>query len=58
MEYMESSGQWNKNLHAYRTLHSTTTAVLQITDFIMESVDNGHVPNAMFIDMSAVFDCV
>ena len=56
--FMDQSRQWNKNLHAYRALHSTTTASLQITDFLVESADRGMVPNAMFIDQSAAFDCV
>ena len=35
-----------------------TTAALQITDFLVESADRGMVPNAMFINQSAAFDCV
>ena len=58
MEFMETTKQWNKNLHAYRSLHSTTTAALQLTEYTMDAADKGLVPNVMYIDQSAVFDCM
>ena len=58
ISFMDETRQWNKNLHAYRVLYSTTTAALQITYFIVDSADRGMVPNAMFIDQSAAFDCM
>ena len=58
LNYMDESKQWNKNLHGYRELHSTTTTLLQVTDFINEAADEGQISNAMLIDQSAAFDMV
>ena len=58
MKFMENMKQWNKNLHAYRRLHSSTTAALQLTDYMIEAADNGMVANAQMVDQSAAFDCV
>ena len=57
-EYMEETGQFNVNLHAYRNLHSTTTAALQMTNFIAEAADNHNITNAIIVDQSSAFDCV
>ena len=58
VRFMESSGQLNTNTHAYRQLHSTTTAAIQITDFIANSADKKNITNLMMIDQSSTFDCV
>ena len=58
LKFLEDTNQLNKNLHGYRELHSTTTMLLQLTDFISDSADDGMIANAMFVDQSAVFDCV
>ena len=56
LKLMNESGQMNKNLHAYKTLLSTTMASLQITDFIVEAADRYLVANAMMLNQSAAFD--
>ena len=56
--YMDSTNQLNKNLHGYKTLQSTMTAMIQLTDFIGEAADANLISNAMMIDQSAAFDCV
>ena len=58
VQFMESSNQLNTNTHAYRKLHSTTTAVIQLTDYLMEAADDKKISNVMQIDQSAAFDCV
>ena len=58
LEYMNETGQFNQNLHAYRSLHSTTTAAMQLTDFTAEAADHHMIANAMLIDQSSAFDCV
>ena len=57
-EYMTSTKQWNINLHAYKKMHNTTTAILQMTEFVSDAADKGLVANALMIDQSAAFDCV
>ena len=58
MAYMESTGQINTNSHAYRKIHSTTTAMLQISDDIQTSADLKLISCVMTLDESAAFDCV
>ena len=58
LKFMNDTGQFNKNLHAYRSLHSMTTAALQLSDFMMEAADQGLIANAMMIDQSSAFSCV
>ena len=57
-EFMESTNQWNRNSHAYKQLHNTTTALLQITDYLAESAEMNKIANLMIVDQSAAFDCV
>ena len=58
LNFMKVSKQFNMNLHGYRELHSTTTAALQLTDYIMNAADREQVANSMMLDQSAAFDCV
>ena len=58
VNFMEESKQINKNSHVYKRLHSTTTALLQITDYIAELADKNFIANLMILDQSAAFDCV
>ena len=58
LTYMETSKQLNRNLHGYRTLHSTTTAALQLTEFTAEAADDRKISTMLFLDQSAAFDCV
>ena len=56
--YMESSGQLNHNLHGYRTSDSTTTALLQLSDTILQATDSNLIVTLITVDKSAAFDCV
>ena len=58
LKYMDDLNQFNKNLHGYKSLHSTTTSMLQLSDYISEAADSGLIYNASMINQLAVFDCV
>ena len=58
LDFMEKSRQFNRNSHAYRRLHSTTTAYLQLTDLVAEYSDKNLITVAMAVDETAAFDCV
>ena len=47
LDFMENTNQFNKNLHGYKALHSTTTTMIQLTDFIGEAADAKLITNAM-----------
>ena len=44
--------------HGFRKLHSTETASLEFTDRIIQHLDNGKIPIAIFIDLSKAFDTI
>ena len=58
MKYMEESGQLSQNIHGYRSNHSTVTAMLQISDSILQAADVNSISTLVMIDESAAFDCV
>ena len=55
---MERSSQFNQNLHGYRNNHSTTTALLQLSNTILQVTDSNLISTLVTIDESAAFDCV
>ena len=53
---MEASGQMNANHHSYRKLHSTVTAMLQLSDAIFTGCDTNKITTLVTLDQSAAFD--
>ena len=43
---------------AYRTAHSTETALVKIMDSILQDIDSGSVVSLMSLDISAAFDTI
>ena len=58
LTHLEESGQLSQDHHAYRQYLSTTTALTQVTDEIMDAIDENKIASTMGIDQSAAFDCV
>ena len=56
--HMEDNGLLNTSMHAYRTGHSTTTALLDLTEELYRNADNKKISTIMTLDQSAAFDCV
>ena len=56
--FLESTNQLNHNHHVYRRHHNTATALLQISDSILEATDRNMLLTLVTIDESAAFDCV
>ena len=58
LNFLETTKQLNHNHHAYRSHHNTATALLQISDSILEATDRNLLSTLVTIDESAAFDCV
>ena len=56
LEFMEHSGQFNNNIHSYRKSHSTTTAMIQLSDKIFRGCDAKQITTLITLDQSAAFD--
>ena len=58
VNFMDSNNFFNPNHHAYRSFHSTTTAMLQMYTTWLEAIEQGDLAAVCMIDMSAAFDVV
>ena len=58
VQYLDQNSLIHPNHHAYRANHNTTTALLQMYDVWVESLERGEVAGVCFLDMSAAFDIV
>ena len=58
IQYLTENKLLHPNHHAYRVHHNTTTALIQMCDAWLESVGEGELAGACFLDMSAAFDIV
>ena len=56
--YMDSYNLFNPNHHAYRSFHSTTTAMLQMYTTWLDAIEQGDMAGVCMIDMSAAFNVV
>ena len=56
--YMDRHQYWHPQHHAYRSNHSTTTAMLEMYDTWVEAAENGKLAGVAMADMSAAFDVV
>ena len=58
LEYLEESEQINDKNNAYRRHHSTTSAVIAMTEALFEATDHNMIATVMTIDKSCAFDSV
>ena len=56
--FMDNNNFFNPNHHAYRSFHSTTTAMLQMYTTWLDAIEEGDLAGVCMIDMSAAFDVV
>ena len=56
--FMDNNNFFNPNHHAYRSFHSTTTAMLQMYTTWLDAIEEGDMAGVCMIDMSAAFDVV
>ena len=56
--FMDKNRLFNPNHHAYRSFHSTATAMLQMYTTWLEAIEKGDMAGVCMVDMSAAFDVV
>ena len=42
----------------FRTGHSTSTALLDVSDYILKNIDEGNLTGAAFLDLTKAFDMI
>ena len=57
-KYMESSGLFSDNQHAYRRHRNCTTAILQMQDCILKDCESGNDSAVVLTDLSCAFDTI
>ena len=58
MVYLEDNELLNSSHHAYRAHHNTTTALIEMYDGWVNSMESGKQTGICFLDLSAAFDVV
>ena len=58
IKYITENNLFHPNQHAYRQKHSTTTALIQLTDTWAQALDSGEMAGVCLLDMTAAFDSV
>ena len=56
-DYLIKNNFLNKFQSAYKAKHSTTTALVEITDHIFKALDNSEITILVLLDYSKAFDC-
>ena len=58
LQFMESTLQLNQQNNAYRKFHSTTSAIIALTEAFYEATDRNHITTITTINETCAFDCV
>ena len=56
--YLERNHLYSEDQHGFRAAHSTTTALITVTDNILTGMDRGEVSLMALIDLSRAFDVI
>ena len=58
VKYLEDENKLYNSQHAYRQYHSTTSALVEITEFLHKELEKKNVPAIVATDLSKAFDSV
>ena len=58
VKFLENGNKLYNSQHAYRQYHSTTTALVEITEFLHTELEKKNVPAVVATDLSKAFDSV
>ena len=57
-DYLNCNNLFPKQQSAYRPSHSTETALLKVSNDILQALDSGNISVLSFLDLSAAFDTI
>ena len=58
VRHMEINHLYHPSQHAYRTGHSTSSALLELSDLIYQAAESKEIAIALSIDQSSAFNCI
>ena len=58
IQYFDRYTLLYKSQYGFRKNHSTELAALEFIDEIIHSMDHGHIPTGIFVDLSKAFDTI
>ena len=56
--YLEANNILNHSQHGFRRKRSTTSAIMELNDFVLEAFDRKEFTIGLFLDFKKAFDCV
>ena len=57
-DYLTRENQFTVSQSGFRQNHSTSTAVIAVSQFIIDNISHGNYVGAIFLDLANAFDCV
>ena len=57
-DYLTKENQLTVSQSGFRKNHSTSTAVIDVSEFIIDNISHGNYVGAIFLDLEKAFDCV
>ena len=58
VEYFEGNQLFHPSHHGFRSMHNTSTALLQMFDTWLDAMESDHITAVILLDLSAAFDVV
>ena len=58
LQFLQKNRMLNTSSHAYKPGHSTTTAMIELTEELYSAVEDKKISAIMTLDQSSAFDCV
>ena len=56
--YVTAIGLISPNQSGFRPLHSTSTVLFDVNDYLLHNIEMGHVTGALYLDLKGAFDYV
>src|SRR5436190_4619927 len=58
LKHLEINNLLTKSQHGFRKGKSTTTAIVDLLEYILDNLEEGNIITSIFVDLSKAFDCL